>query len=158
MSYGINLFKDEVLCDVIPLKFCDILLEQPYMWKRHVVYESRPRTVIITLGRKLYGIPKFIPTTTISLITAKQCRKAISQTGKNFLFMAHYEGEHKIIMTLVLTQDGHPVAYHSETLSDSIHKYPTYDKEMYSIVQACYQWKHYILGKETTIHIYHKSL
>jgi hypothetical protein len=37
----------------------------------------------------------------------------------------------------VLTQHGHPVAYHSETLSDIVRKYPTYDKEMYSIVQAC---------------------
>ena len=34
----------------------------------------------------------------------------------------------------VLTQHGHPVAYHSETLSDIVWKYPTYDKEMYSIV------------------------
>ena len=33
-----------------------------------------------------------------------------------------------------LTQQGHPVAYHSETLSDTVHKYPTYDKEMYFIV------------------------
>ena len=37
----------------------------------------------------------------------------------------------------VLTQQGHPVAYHSETLSDTVHKYPNYDKEMYSILQAC---------------------
>ena len=37
----------------------------------------------------------------------------------------------------VLTQHGHPVAYHSETLSNTVRKYPTYDKEMYSIVQAC---------------------
>ena len=37
----------------------------------------------------------------------------------------------------VLTQQGNPVAYHSETLSDTVCKYPTYDKEMYSIVQAC---------------------
>eukprot|EP00253_Pinus_taeda_P032941 PITA_32941 len=37
----------------------------------------------------------------------------------------------------VLTQHGHPVAYHSETLSDTVRKYPTYDKETYSIVQAC---------------------
>ena len=58
----------------------------------------------------------------------------------------------------VLTQHGHPVAYHSETLSDAVHKYPTYDKEMYSIVQACQQWKHYILGKETVIHTDHKPL
>jgi hypothetical protein len=36
-----------------------------------------------------------------------------------------------------LTQHGHHVAYHSEMLSDTICKYPTYDKEMYSIVQAC---------------------
>jgi hypothetical protein len=34
----------------------------------------------------------------------------------------------------VVTQHGHPVAYHSETLSDTVWKYPTYDKEMYSIV------------------------
>jgi len=30
----------------------------------------------------------------------------------------------------VLTQHGHPVAYHSETISDTVQKYPTYDKEM----------------------------
>jgi hypothetical protein len=36
----------------------------------------------------------------------------------------------------ILTQHGHPVAYHSETLLDVVRKYPTYDKEMYSIVQA----------------------
>jgi len=34
----------------------------------------------------------------------------------------------------VLTQHGHPVAYHNETLSDTVQKYPTYDKDMYSIV------------------------
>jgi hypothetical protein len=59
---------------------------------------------------------------------------------------------------VVLTQHGHPVAYHSETLSDVVHKYPTYDKEMYSIVQAFLQWRHYILGKETVIHTDHKPL
>ena len=58
----------------------------------------------------------------------------------------------------VLTQQGHPVAYHSETLSDTVRKYPSYDKDMYSIVQACQQWKHYILGKETIIHTDHRPL
>jgi hypothetical protein len=58
----------------------------------------------------------------------------------------------------VLTQHGHPMAYHSETLSDTIQKYPTYEKEMYSIVQACIQRKHYILGKATIIHTDHKPL
>ena len=36
----------------------------------------------------------------------------------------------------VLTQHGNLVAYHSATLSYVVCKYPTYDKEMYSIVQA----------------------
>jgi hypothetical protein len=62
------------------------------------------------------------------------------------------------VVGAVLTQHGHPMAYHSETLSDTVRKYPTYDKEMYSIVQAYRQWKHYILGKETIIHTYHKPL
>jgi hypothetical protein len=62
------------------------------------------------------------------------------------------------VVGIILTQHGHPVAYHSETLSDTIRKYPTYDKEMYSIVQACRQWRHYILGKETVIHTDHNPL
>jgi hypothetical protein len=58
----------------------------------------------------------------------------------------------------VLTQQGHPVAYHSVTLSDIVRKYPTYEKEMYSFVQACRQWKNYILGKETIIHTDHQPI
>jgi hypothetical protein len=38
-----------------------------------------------------------------------------------------------------LTQHNHLVEYHSETLSDVIHNYPTYDKEMYSIVKSYHQ-------------------
>jgi hypothetical protein len=51
LPYAINPFKDEVLCDVASLEFCDVLLGQPYIWKHHVVYESHPRSVIITLGK-----------------------------------------------------------------------------------------------------------
>jgi hypothetical protein len=59
---------------------------------------------------------------------------------------------------VVLTQHGHLVAYYSATLSDNVHKYPIYAKEMYSMVQACRQWKHYILGKEKIIHTDNKPL
>ena len=58
----------------------------------------------------------------------------------------------------VLTEHAHLVAYHSETLSDTVQKYPTYNKEMYSIVQAYQQWNHYILRKETIIHTCHQPL
>ena len=36
----------------------------------------------------------------------------------------------------VLTQQGNPVEYYCETLSDTVYKYPTYEKEMYFIVKA----------------------
>jgi hypothetical protein len=53
MLYEFKPFKDEVLCDVAPLEVCNVLLGQPYLWKHHVVYESRSGSVIITLNKKL---------------------------------------------------------------------------------------------------------
>ena len=50
------------------------------------------------------------------------------------------------------------MAYHSDMLQDVVCKFHTYDKEMYSIVQSFQQWKHYILRKETVIHVDHKPL
>ena len=55
-------------------------------------------------------------------------------------------------------QHGHLIAYHSETFSNTVCTYPTYNKELYAIVQACKQWKNYILGKENIIHIDQKPL
>jgi hypothetical protein len=87
LTYGIKPFKGKVLCDVAPLKVCDVLLGQTYLWKHHIVYESRPRSVIITLNRKLYRIPEVVPPSSISLISTEQCRKVISQMGKFVFFM-----------------------------------------------------------------------
>jgi hypothetical protein len=47
LSYGIKPFKDEVLCDVSPLEVCNVLLGQPYLWKHHVVYDSRPLVLLL---------------------------------------------------------------------------------------------------------------
>jgi hypothetical protein len=78
LSYDINPLKDEVLCDISPLEVCVFLLGQPYLWKHHVIYDSRPHSVIITLNRKMYRIPEAVPPSAIFLISAKQCRKFIS--------------------------------------------------------------------------------
>jgi hypothetical protein len=99
LSYGIKPFKDEVLSDVARLEVCDVLLGKPYLWKGHVVYESRPRSVIITLNMKLYRIPEAVPPTAISLISAKQCRKVISQTGKFVFFVIRSQNKRKITTT-----------------------------------------------------------
>jgi hypothetical protein len=102
MSYDIKPFKDEVLCDVAPLEFYDVLLGQPYMWRHHVVYESRPHNVIVTLGIFLYWIPEVVPT----IVPPKQCHKVISHTAKFSLFTIRSEGEHKdIATTAALSQD-----------------------------------------------------
>jgi hypothetical protein len=84
-------FKDEVLCDVSPLDVCDVLLGQPYMWKCHAIYESRPHSVIVTLGGHLYRIPEVVLTT----VPPKQCCKVISHTTIFKLFTICSKGEQK---------------------------------------------------------------
>jgi hypothetical protein len=95
LSYDIQPFKDEVLCDVDPLDVCDVLLGQPYMWKHHVVYESRPRSVIVSLGGHLYRIPEVVPTT----VPPKKCHKVVSHTTKFSFFTIFSKGEQKDIAT-----------------------------------------------------------
>ena len=97
LPYNIKPFTDEVLCDIAPLEVCDVLLGQPYLWKRHAVYESRPRAVIITLGNKLFRIPEVAPPAAISLITAKQCSKIISKTRKFVFLMIRPQGKKKTV-------------------------------------------------------------
>ena len=50
LQHDINPFKYEALCDMAPLQVCYVLLGQPYMWNRHVIYESRPLSVIYHFG------------------------------------------------------------------------------------------------------------
>jgi hypothetical protein len=97
LSYDIQPFKDEVLCDVSPLDVCDFLLGQPYMWKRHVVYGSRLHSVIVSLGAHLYRIPKVVLTT----IPYKNFCKVVSQTTKSNLFTICSKGEQKDTATTI---------------------------------------------------------
>jgi hypothetical protein len=57
LSYGIKPFKDEVLCDVSPLEFQDVILGKHYMCKCHVIYDSRPHSVVVIFGGYIYKIP-----------------------------------------------------------------------------------------------------
>jgi hypothetical protein len=41
------------------------------MLKCHIVYESRPRSIIITLGDQVYRVPEEVPNTAVSLISVK---------------------------------------------------------------------------------------
>jgi hypothetical protein len=61
-------------------------------------------------------------------------------------------------MGVVLMQEGKPICYHFEMFHGKVLNYPTYDKELYALVQALKKWKHYLMGKETIIHIDHQPL
>jgi hypothetical protein len=58
----------------------------------------------------------------------------------------------------VLMQYCKLICYHSETFNQAVVNYPTYDKESYALVRSVNKWKHYLLGKETIIHIDHQPL
>ncbi|XP_022873286.1 uncharacterized protein LOC111392229 [Olea europaea var. sylvestris] len=58
----------------------------------------------------------------------------------------------------VLMQEKRPIAYFNEKLSGAALNYPTYDKELYSLVRVLETWQHYLWPKEFVIHTDHKSL
>ncbi|XP_019091104.1 PREDICTED: uncharacterized protein LOC104743811 [Camelina sativa] len=58
----------------------------------------------------------------------------------------------------VLMQDHKPIAFFSENLGGATLNYPTYDKELYALVQALQTWQHYLWPKEFIIHTDHESL
>jgi hypothetical protein len=47
----------------------------------------------------LYRIPKAVPPSVISLISAKKCKKVISQMGKFVFFVIRSQNKRKIIAT-----------------------------------------------------------
>jgi len=61
-------------------------------------------------------------------------------------------------MGAVLMQHGKLICFHSETFNGVVFNYPTYEKELYVLVKSVKKWKHYLMGKETIIHIDHHPL
>jgi len=59
---------------------------------------------------------------------------------------------------VMLLQGGHPIAYFSEKLHGATLNYPTYDKELYTLIRALQTWEHYLVSQEFIIHNDHESL
>jgi len=58
----------------------------------------------------------------------------------------------------VFMQGGRPICYHSKVFHGEVLNYPTYDKELYAMVQDVKKRKNYMMGKEIIIHIDHQPL
>lgn len=61
-------------------------------------------------------------------------------------------------MGVVLMQGGRHVRYHSKVFHGEVLNYPTYNKELYALVQVVKKWKYTLMGKDTIIHTNHQPL
>jgi hypothetical protein len=61
-------------------------------------------------------------------------------------------------LSVVLLQEGKPVAYFSEKLNCASLKYSTYDKELYALLGTLHTWQHYLWHREFIIHSDHEAL
>jgi len=57
-------------------------------------------------------------------------------------------------MGAIILQHGKPISFHYDIFNGVVN-YPTYDKELYALVQSVKKWNHYLMGKETIIHTDH---
>lgn len=63
-----------------------------------------------------------------------------------------------IALGAVLSQDNHPIAYASRTLSSTEQKYNTTEKELLGILWAITQFRPYVYGRKFTLRTDHKAL
>lgn len=63
-----------------------------------------------------------------------------------------------IALGAVISQDGHPIAYASRTLSKTEQNYNTTEKELLGILWAVTQFRPYIYGRKFTLRTDHKAL
>ena len=58
----------------------------------------------------------------------------------------------------ILSQEGCPVAFYSEKLSEPRKKWTTYELEFYAVVRALHTWEHYLIQREFILYSDHQAL
>ena len=52
-----------------------------------------------------------------------------------------------VAIGVVLSQEDRPIVHISEKLNDAKHKYSSYAKDFYAILQATKHWRHYLMPR-----------
>ena len=58
----------------------------------------------------------------------------------------------------VLSQDGRPITFYSEKLSEARRKWSTYKLELYAVFRALKVWEHYLVQQEFVLFSDHQAL
>jgi len=58
----------------------------------------------------------------------------------------------------VLSQEGRPVEFFSEKLSEARQKWTTYELEFYVVIRALKHWEHYLIRREYVLYNDHQAL
>ena len=58
----------------------------------------------------------------------------------------------------VLEQDGKPLGFLSQKLSDTEMRYSTYEQELLAVIRALERWRHLLMTSETTVYTDHQAL
>lgn len=52
INFAIGKYRDEVLCDIVPMDACDILLGRPWQYDRKTIHDGEANTYTVTQGGK----------------------------------------------------------------------------------------------------------
>ncbi|KAH9704926.1 hypothetical protein KPL70_011665 [Citrus sinensis] len=184
VTFRIGKYEDKVLCDAVPMQARHLLLGWPWQFDRRVKHDgftnkysfvfNQRNITLVPLTPKQYedvfleeaprdlpsirGIEHQIDFVPDATIPNRPTYKSNPEETEELQRQVDEETVCAILEWPSPTSEGRPIAYFSEKLSGAALNYPTYDKELYVLVQALETWQHYLWPKEFEIHTNHESL
>ncbi|XP_022640399.1 uncharacterized protein LOC106771275 [Vigna radiata var. radiata] len=62
LAISIGNFKDEVICDIVPMEACHVLLRRPWQFDHEIIHHGLTNTIIVHKGDKKFVLHPLTPT------------------------------------------------------------------------------------------------